>query len=154
VERPQAAVALSGRPNCRRRRPRTNDLDAGRLSGRVVFRRVRASAERGRVQGPGRAEADFGPRTITVACNSLSLFSAVRAHRFLNCLVGLLGTRIGTPSTTLIPTLMGTRIPTLMGTQATRVPGEPGLGLFALVRRSAGQGHGQKPPVTLPRYAT
>ena len=29
-----------------------------------------------------------------------------------------------------------------------------GLGLFVLVRRSAGQGHGQKPPVTLPRYAT
>ena len=26
-------------------------------------RRARASAERGRVQGPGRAEADFGPRT-------------------------------------------------------------------------------------------
>jgi hypothetical protein len=30
---------------------------------------VRASAERGRVQGPGRAEADFGPRTITAAGN-------------------------------------------------------------------------------------
>jgi hypothetical protein len=29
-----------------------------------------------------------------------------------------------------------------------------GLGPFALVRRSAGQGHGQTPPVTLPRYAT
>src|SRR5688572_12437375 len=49
---------------------------------------------------------------------------------------------------------MGTRIPTLMGTQATRVPGEPGLGPFGLVRRSAGQGHGQNPPVTLPRFAT
>jgi len=67
---------------------------------------------------------------------------------------GLLGTRIGTPTTTLIPTLMGTRIPTLMGTQATRVPGEPGLGPFALVRALAGRGHGQKPPVTPPRYAT
>ena len=29
-----------------------------------------------------------------------------------------------------------------------------GLGGFALVRTLAGQGHGQKPPVTLPRYAT
>ena len=69
-------------------------------------------------------------------------------------MVGLLGTRIGTPTTTLIPTLMGTRIPTLMGTQATRVPGEPGLVLFQQVRTLAGQGHGQNPPVTLPRYAT
>jgi hypothetical protein len=67
---------------------------------------------------------------------------------------GLLRTRIGTPTTTLIPTLMGTRIPTLMGTQATRVPKEPGRWPFALVRTLAGQGHGQKPPVTLPRYAT
>src|SRR5215207_4663290 len=29
-----------------------------------------------------------------------------------------------------------------------------GLGPFGLVRRSAGQGHGHNPPVTLPRYAT
>jgi hypothetical protein len=29
-----------------------------------------------------------------------------------------------------------------------------GLGLFALVRRSAGQGHAHNPRVTLPRYAT
>jgi hypothetical protein len=63
---------------------------------------------------------------------------------------GLLRTRIGTPTTTL----MGTRIPTLMGTQATRVAREPGRWPFALVRTLAGQGHGQKPPVTLPRYAT
>ena len=69
-------------------------------------------------------------------------------------MVRLLGTRIGTPTTTLIPTLMGTRIPSLMGTQATRVPGGAGLGLFALVRRVAGQGHAHKPRVTLPRYAT
>jgi hypothetical protein len=32
-------------------------------------RRVRASAERGRVQGPGRAEADLDPRTITATDN-------------------------------------------------------------------------------------
>jgi restriction endonuclease Mrr len=39
---------------------------------------------------------------------------------------GLLRTRIGTPTTTLIPTLMGT--------QATRVPGEPGRWPIALFR--------------------
>jgi len=49
---------------------------------------------------------------------------------------------------------MGTRIPTLMGTQATRVPDEPGLMPFQQVRTLAGRGHGQKPPVTPPRYAT
>src|SRR4029450_197595 len=49
---------------------------------------------------------------------------------------------------------MGPRLPTLRATQATRVPGEPGLCPFALVRRFAGQGHGQNPRVTLPRYAT
>ena len=69
-------------------------------------------------------------------------------------LVGLVATRIGTPTTTLIPTLMGTRIPTLMGTQATRVAGEPVRWSFPLVRTLAGQGHAQKPRVTLPRYAT
>jgi hypothetical protein len=40
---------------------------------------------------------------------------------------------------------MGTRIPTLMGTQATRVPDEPGLVPFALVRTLAGRGHAQRP---------
>jgi hypothetical protein len=30
-----------------------------------ISRRVRASAERGRVQGPGRAEADSGPRAVS-----------------------------------------------------------------------------------------
>jgi hypothetical protein len=119
-----------------------------------IPRRARASAERGRVQGPGRAEADLGPRTITAIGNSHLLFSAILVQRSRNCLVGLLGTRFGTPTTTLIPTLMGTRIPTLMGTQATRVPGEPGYGPFALVRTLAGRGHGQKPPVTPPRFAT
>jgi hypothetical protein len=50
---------------------------------------------------------------------------------------GLLHIRIGTPTTTLIPTLMGTRIPTLMGTQTTGVPREPGRWPFALVPRYA-----------------
>ena len=36
---------------------------------------MRASAERGRVQGPGRAEADLGPRTVTVAL----FLTAIRA---------------------------------------------------------------------------
>jgi hypothetical protein len=46
-----------------------NDLDAGRFRAGWYFRRVRASAERGRVQGPGRAEADLGHRTLTVIGN-------------------------------------------------------------------------------------
>jgi hypothetical protein len=52
----------------------------------------------------------------------------------MELLVGLLSTRIGTQTTTLIPTLMGTRIPTLMGTQATRVAGWPASRLFQQVR--------------------
>ena len=40
------------------------------------------------------------------------------------------------------------------GYTGDRVPVGAGLGPFALVRTLAGQGHGQKPPVTLPRYAT
>src|SRR5512133_4190915 len=40
---------------------------------------------------------------------------------------------------------MGTRIPTLMGTQATRVPGEPDLSLFALVRTLRGAGSRAQP---------
>ena len=106
------------------------------------------------MQGPGRAEADLGPRTLAVEYNSELLFSNVRARQFRNCLVGLLGTRLGTQGTTRIPTLMGTRIPTLMGTQATRVAGWPAFRLFQQVRTLAGRGHGQKPPVTPPRYAT
>jgi hypothetical protein len=92
----------------------------------------------------GRSSLD--PRTVPATCNSEPLFSTVGLHRSRNCLVGLLDTRIGTPTTTLIPTLMGTRIPTLMGTQATCVPWEPGFGSFALVRTLAGQGHAQNRP--------
>jgi hypothetical protein len=53
--------APAGRPTCPERhgagvtapasRPRTNDLDAGRFGPGGISRRVRASAERGRVQG-------------------------------------------------------------------------------------------------------
>jgi len=50
--------------------PRTYDLDAGRFWAGWYSRRVRASAERGRVQDPGRAEADPGPRTVPAARNS------------------------------------------------------------------------------------
>ena len=54
----------------------------------------------------------------------------------------------------MIPTMMGTAIPTMMGTQATAYLWEPASAPFALVRTLAGQGHAQKPRVTLPRYAT
>jgi hypothetical protein len=48
----------------------TNDLDAGVCRAGWYSRRVRASAERGRVQGPGRAEADLGPRAVPATSNS------------------------------------------------------------------------------------
>jgi predicted DNA-binding protein (UPF0251 family) len=54
----------------------------------------------------------------------------------------MLATWIGTPTTTLIPTLMGTH--------ATRVPEEPVA--FVLVRRSAGRGNVHKPRMTPLRY--
>ena len=49
---------------------------------------------------------------------------------------------------------MGPSTPPLMGPSLGEGAVVAGLGPFALVRRSAGQGHGQNPPVTLPRYAT
>jgi hypothetical protein len=55
-----------------------NDLDPGRLRAGWYSRWARASAERGRVQGPGRAEADLGPRAFPVARNSYSLLSIVQ----------------------------------------------------------------------------
>jgi hypothetical protein len=61
---------------------------------------------------------------------------------------------IGPPRGPLIPPLMGPPTPPLMGPPGGGGPGVAGLGLFALVRRSAGQGHAQNPRVTLPRYAT
>jgi hypothetical protein len=43
---------------------------------------------------------------------------------------------------------------TQMGPSGGEGAAGAGLGLFALVRRSAGQGHGRFLRVTLPRYAT
>src|SRR5215204_2881365 len=64
VERPRPPGALRAVPaGWRRGRGRTT-LDAGVCRAGWYSRRVRASAERGRVQGPGRAEADFGPRPL------------------------------------------------------------------------------------------
>ena len=54
----------------------------------------------------------------------------------------------------LIPPLMGPSTPPSMGPSGGEGAVVTGLDPFPLVRRSAGQGHGQKPPVTLPRYAT
>jgi hypothetical protein len=71
VERPQAASSSRTVPAGRRRRPRTNELDAGVCRAGWSSRRVRASAERGRVRGPGRAEADLGPRALPAALSRL-----------------------------------------------------------------------------------
>ena len=58
------------------------------------------------------------------------------------------------PQGSLDPPLMGPSTPPLMGPSGGEGAVGAGLGPFALVRTLAGQGHGQKPPVTLPRYAT
>jgi hypothetical protein len=70
LERPQAASTPLGRPELAGAggRGRTS-LTPGALGPDGISRRVRASAERGRVQGPGRAEADLGPRTVTATGN-------------------------------------------------------------------------------------
>jgi hypothetical protein len=60
----------------------------------------------------------------------------------------------GSPRGPLIPPLMGPSTPPSMGPSEGEGPVGAGLGPFALVRRSAGQGHAQNPPVTLPRFAT
>jgi hypothetical protein len=118
-----------------------------------IPRRVRASAERGRVQGPGRAEADLGPRTLPAvllrpAIPNGSLDRSIKISQTPDL------PRFGPRRGPLIPPLMGPPTPPLMGPPGGGGPVGAGLGLFALVRTLAGQGHGQKPPVTLPRYAT
>jgi hypothetical protein len=65
-------------------------LDAGGCRAGWYSRRAGASAERGRVQGPGRAEADLGPRTVTVEHYSLTYSWAPWEHQCRNCLVRLL----------------------------------------------------------------
>jgi hypothetical protein len=146
---PPAGTVPAGR--CRR--PRTNELDPGRPRAGWYSRRVRASAERGRVQGPGRAEADLGPRTL-----SDTLFPSTIQSRSPGRSIAIsrpLGVpRMGPRRGPLIPPLMGPPTPPLMGPPGGGGPVGAGLGPFSLVRRSAGQGHAQKPRVTLPRYAT
>jgi hypothetical protein len=108
-------------------------------------RRVRASAERGRVQGPGRAETDLGPRTLSVALLPGAIPGAPPER----------STDISRPG---VPPRMGPcrgpLIPPLMGPPGGGGLVGAGLGPFPLVRRSPGQGHEQNPRVTLPRFAT
>jgi len=62
---PAGRPTPSGRPRGRRRRPRTYDLDAGRLRAGWYSRRTRASAERGRVQGHAQKPRVTPPRYAT-----------------------------------------------------------------------------------------
>jgi hypothetical protein len=89
LERPQAASSPSGHPSWPATwRPRTNELDAGACRAGWYSRRVRASAERGRVQGPGRAEADLGPWAVTPYSPRQFLAAILTtAQRFLGPLV-------------------------------------------------------------------
>jgi hypothetical protein len=81
---PQAASHPRAVPAGRRRRPRRNELDAGVCRAGWYSRQVRASAERGRVQGPGRAEADFGPPSAPLCpalpCRAGHLARRTRHH--------------------------------------------------------------------------
>jgi hypothetical protein len=92
--------------------------------------RVRASAERGRVQGPGRAEADFGPRTVTAALFAEAIPSGHRDDG-----AGIPRTpdlpRMVPPTGPLIPPLMGPPTPPLMGPPGV---GDPWLPASARLR--------------------
>jgi hypothetical protein len=154
LERPQAASSPPGPSQLAGdRRPSPHALHPGRLRAGWYSRRVRASAERGRVQGPGRAEADLGPRTVPVVLLPRQFLAAIltAAQRFLRPLGS---PRMGPLMTPLIPPLMGPPTPPLMGPPGGGGPGGAGLGPFPLVRRFAGQGHAQKPRMTPPRFAT
>jgi hypothetical protein len=97
-------------------------------------RRVRALAERGRVQGPGRAEADLGPRAVTdvllpgvIASVAPERSSAILYHRSWS----QDGPLQGSP-------LNGSLNSSLNGSLRGEGSVVAGLGLFALVRRYVG----------------
>ena len=116
-------------------------------------RRVRASAERGWVQGPGRAEADLGPRTVTD--DAIVTHISGRPPGLYNAIPCTTDSPWMGPSRgPLIPPLMGPSTPPLMGPSGGEGAVGAGHGSFQQVRTLAGQGHAQKPRVTLPRYAT
>ena len=114
---------------------------------------MRASAERGRVQGPGRAEADLGPQTVTATGN----YYGNSGHSLATGLSNFFTTtrlRGWSIDHYHDPYHDGYSVPHHDGYTGDRVPVGAGLWSFALVRALAGQGHAQKPRVTLPRYAT
>jgi hypothetical protein len=150
---PAAASRPPGRPRPSASAARRYDLDAGVCRAGWYSRRVRASAERGRVQGPGRAEADLGPRAVSDVLLPGAIPNAA-PDRSSVILDTAAAPRMGPSRGPLIPPLMGPSTPPSMGPPGGEGAVVAGLGLFALVRRSAGQGHGRFLPVTLPRYAT
>jgi hypothetical protein len=115
LERPQAAHHALGpsQPAGAGGRGRTS-LTPAAVGPGGISRRVRVSAERGRVQGPGRAEADLGPRTLPATLLHPAIPSSLQdgRQRFL----GPPGPpRIGPRRGPLIPPLMGPPTPPLMG---------------------------------------
>ena len=150
---PAAAPRASDRPRPPASRRGGTTLTPVSVGPGGIRRRVRASAERGRVQGPGRAEVDFDPRTLPDV-----LFPSAIPNADPDRSSGIPDTAaapgMGPSRGPLIPPLMGPSTPPSMGPPGGEGAVGAGLGPFALVRTLAGQGHGQKPPVTLPRYAT
>src|SRR4029450_6307798 len=113
----------------RHRRPRTNDLDAGVCRAGWYSRRVRASAERGRGQGPGRAGGDPGPWAGSDLLLPRAIPNAAPDHP------GGIPDTAAAPSTgpsrgPLIPPLMGPSTPPSMGPPGVRGPVGAGWGPF------------------------
>ena len=144
VERPQAAGRPRAVPAGRRRRPRTNDLDAGRLRAGWYSRRVRASAERGRVQGPGRAEADLGPRAVPVA--RIPMRNSWPPTAIRNCSAGLPAHPDRYPNHYPDPYPDGYPYPYPDGYPGGGVPGEPASACLRWSGRSRGRVTGKNRP--------
>ena len=132
-------------PAARRRRPRTNELDAGvGPDGRVVFPPG---------EGIGRTRPGAGSRPRRGRSRPRTLPAALLHPQFRSGPPGRSTAipgprqlpRMGPCRGPLIPPLMGPPTPPLMGPPGGEGASGAGLGPFALVRTLAGQGHGQKP---------
>jgi hypothetical protein len=111
--------------------PRRDVLTPAACQAGWYSRRVRASAERGRLQGPGRAEADPGPRTLP---------GALFRGQFRAALLAALWRSLD-PWASPYGLQMTSLIPPLMGLPWGGEPAGAALGPFVLVRCSGRIAH-------------